>query len=175
MDQIDPTKSSLCTLGKSRPLHPRGHFVTRGSRSGRVIPTGLANPRPASYFYEHVVFTFVDGAADMDVYFKTKKMQKACVSMNRMIAEFGEKRAKKLGQRLTELDAAENLDQMSRLPPARCHELTGNLKGVLSLDLDHPYRLLILPANDPVPRKPDGGLDWSMVTAVQVVDIVDTH
>jgi proteic killer suppression protein len=44
----------------------------------------------------------------------------------------------------------------------------------LSLDLDHPYRLLFRPVDD-LPPGPGGGLDWSTVSAVVVVGIVDTH
>jgi len=59
--------------------------------------------------------------------------------------------------------------------PARCHELTGDRKGQLSVDLKHPYRLIFEPNNDPRPSKPDGGLDWAMVSAVRILEITDTH
>jgi proteic killer suppression protein len=35
--------------------------------------------------------------------------------------------------------------------------------------------LILIPADDPVPRKPDGGLDWAAVSAVEVLEIADTH
>ena len=65
-------------------------------------------------------------------------------------------------------------------PPAsgnnRCHELTqGERKGHLSVDLDHPYRLIFIPNHNPVPKKPDGGLDWKQVTAITILGIEDTH
>jgi proteic killer suppression protein len=59
--------------------------------------------------------------------------------------------------------------------PGRCHEVVGNRAGQLSLDLDHPYRLIFEPANDPIPRKDDGGLDWTKVTAVIIIGVEDTH
>jgi proteic killer suppression protein len=71
--------------------------------------------------------------------------------------------------------AAVTLDDISRVPPARCHELTANRQGQLSVDLKHPYRLLFIPANDPVPRKVDGGLDWARVTEIEIIEIADTH
>lgn len=74
-----------------------------------------------------------------------------------------------------ELQAADTLNVVSRLPPARCHELTGNRQGQFSVDLDHPYRLLFIPANDPLPEREDGGLDRSQVTEVEIIGIVDTH
>ena len=55
------------------------------------------------------------------------------------------------------------------------HELHGDRDGQLSVDLDHPYRLIIQPANNPIPTKPDGGLDWARVTAILVVEVADTH
>lgn len=61
-------------------------------------------------------------------------------------------------------------------PPGRCHELTaGQRYGQLSLDLDHPYRLIFVPNHDPIPRRSDGGLDWSLVTAVKILGVEDTH
>ena len=74
-----------------------------------------------------------------------------------------------------ELRAAQTLADMSRLPPARCHELGLDRKGQLSVDLAHPYRLIFMPDHDPVPAKPDGGLDWTEVTRVLIVEVVDTH
>jgi proteic killer suppression protein len=82
----------------------------------------------------------------MIVTFRTKKLAKACNSEAEMLRHFGQQRAAKLGMRLLELKAAANLNDISRLPPARCHELTGSRKGQLSLDLGHPYRLIIIPA-----------------------------
>ena len=82
---------------------------------------------------------------------------------------------KKLQQRLMELKAAQTLEDISRLPAARCHELAGNRKGLLSVDVTQPYRLIFEPDHDPAPRKPDDGLDWRKVTKVVVLEVVDTH
>ena len=82
-------------------------------------------------------------------------------------------RAKKIQQRIKALQAVDTLADM-RCMPGRCHELLGDLAGHLSLDLDHPYRLLLRPTLDPGPGA-GGGLDWSAVGAVTIVGIVDTH
>ncbi len=76
-----------------------------------------------------------------------------------MLKRFGALRSKFLKRRLNELQAAASLDVLRFLPQARSHELKGNRKGQLSVDLDHPYRLIFEPANNPVAKKPDGGLD----------------
>jgi proteic killer suppression protein len=59
---------------------------------------------------------------------------------------------------MMELGAYDTLSDISHLPPPRCHELTGKDAGTFSVDLEHPYRLLFIPANDPVPLCSDGGI-----------------
>jgi plasmid maintenance system killer protein len=82
-------------------------------------------------------------------------------------------RAKKIKQRMDDLKAAETLAVMRSLP-GRCHELHGDRAGQLSLDLDHPYRLLFRAVGNLDPG-PGGGLDWLAVRAVVVIGIEDTH
>lgn len=78
-------------------------------------------------------------------------------------------------QRLDELRAADCLYDISHIPPQRLHELIGNLAGVFSIDVVHPYRLLFVPADDPIPHKPDGGIDLTKVTKIKILRVEDTH
>ena len=68
-----------------------------------------------------------------------------------------------------------SLEDLRNLPQARCHELTGNREGQLSVDLKYPYRLIFEPADKPVPSKVDGGLDWGKVTTIRILEVEDTH
>ncbi|MCP4683257.1 MAG: killer suppression protein [Desulfobacterales bacterium] len=111
----------------------------------------------------------------MVIYFKTRKLQKICNNANEAGKRLGQQKARKLQQRLMELKAASCLADISRVPPPRCHHLSGNREGQLSVDLEHPYRLMFIPANDPVPVMQDGGLDWAQVTEIEIVEIADTH
>lgn len=111
----------------------------------------------------------------MRILFKTKKLQKTCSASKETIKQFGAKCGLKLQQRLMELRAAETLVEISHLPPPRCHELSGNRAGQLSVDLDHPYRLLFIVANEPIPMKNNGELDWAKVTEIEIIGVVDTH
>jgi proteic killer suppression protein len=111
----------------------------------------------------------------LDIVFKTSKLRKQCNSFNKARRSFGDSGAKKLMQRLAEIRAAENLQQLMRLPAPRCHPLTGDLGGLFSVDLDHPYRLLFEPAHEPLPVDEDGSLDYSRVTRVRIWERKDTH
>lgn len=108
----------------------------------------------------------------MIILFGNKKLRKTCneANLNRK-----QPRQRLLGRRLDELRAAETLADLRDLPGPRCHELKGNLKGKLSVDLDGPYRLIFEPADDPIPKKEDGGLEWSKVQSIRILVIKDTH
>lgn len=111
----------------------------------------------------------------MDILFQDQKLAKVCNNESLLIRKYGSVRAKLLRRRLDECRAAENLEVLRSLPQVRCHELKGNREGTLAVDLDHPYRLIFEPANNPIPRKPDGGLDWTGVTAIRVLTVEDYH
>jgi len=110
----------------------------------------------------------------VEIVFAAARLEKLCNSDRELVREFGPQRAKITRRRLDQLRAAENLEVMRNLP-GRCHELTGDLKGTLSIDLDGPYRLLFEPAENPPPVKSDGGLDWNLVTAIRILRVEDTH
>jgi len=109
----------------------------------------------------------------MKIRFSSEKFGKICNRQELLVRKYGPERAKRIRRRVDDLDAAATLEDF-RFLPGRCHELTGDLEGLLSLDLDGPYRLYFRPAHDPPPAKPDGGLDWARITKVQLIEIVDT-
>jgi proteic killer suppression protein len=101
--------------------------------------------------------------------------RKACLDEKSMKKTFGERRAKVLKKRLDDLDAATTLSDM-RFTPGRCHGLVGNRKGQLALDLDQPFRLIFEPADEPIPTREDGGLEWTQVRVIRILEIgVDYH
>jgi plasmid maintenance system killer protein len=110
----------------------------------------------------------------MDIIFLDRKFAKFCNSHKSLVKEYGDRQAKLIGRRLDELRAAEVLEDMRHLPQARCHELKGNRADQLSVDLVHPYRLIFCPS-EPVPRKPDGGIDWGRVMTIDIIGVEDTH
>ena len=111
----------------------------------------------------------------MEILFKNKKLKKQFNDAPEKT--HGPIRARKIRARLAAFRRAHSLAAF--WPPKsgqeRCHELTAERKGQLSVDLDHPYRLIFEPANDPAPRREDGGLIWEQVTAITILGVEDTH
>jgi plasmid maintenance system killer protein len=110
----------------------------------------------------------------LEISFADKKLEKVCQNQRLLVKMHGPTQARKLRQRLDDLQAAVALDVMRRLP-GRCHELTGDRAGQFALDLTHPYRLIFEPDHNPAPRKQDGGLDWTAITAVCIIGVEDYH
>ena len=110
----------------------------------------------------------------MDISYANSRIQKICTNDRIARKELGKDGAEVLRNRLDQMSDAKNLEDL-RFDPGDWHELTGDRKGQLACRLRGLYRLVFAPANDPRPVKPDGGLDWSQVTAVVNLEIVDYH
>ncbi len=111
----------------------------------------------------------------MDILFQERKLEKIWNNQSQLVKKYGVLQAKLLRRRLDEFKAADTLEDTRSLPQVRCHELKGNRQGTLAVDLDHPFRLIFEPANDPIPRKDDGGLDWTKITAIRVLAVENYH
>jgi plasmid maintenance system killer protein len=111
----------------------------------------------------------------VDILFQGRKLEKVCTDQRRCIKKFGFTCGTLIERRLKELKGAVNLEAMCFERQAKCHELTGDRKGTLAVALEQPYRLIFEPVHDLVPRKPDGGLDWTQVTAIRVLAVEDYH
>ena len=111
----------------------------------------------------------------MELSFANRKLAKELADEKSIRRSYGTDNGRRICQRLADLMAAENLETLRFLPQLRAHELTGDRAGQISVDVKHPYRLLIMPDHDETPRKPDGGLDWKRVTKVKIIEIADTH
>lgn len=95
--------------------------------------------------------------------------------MKALKIEYGPEQAKLIALRLTQIAAADNLEDLRSLPQVRAHELKWNRADQISLDLRHPYRMLITPDHDDIPRNENEGLDWQKITKIKVLGVEDTH
>jgi proteic killer suppression protein len=108
----------------------------------------------------------------MLIQFRTRQLQTVGNDGKAARKALGQRGAEALRKRLDDLAAATNLETMRHLP-GRCHELKGDRSGQFAVDLEHPKRL-VFEALDGV-RREDGGFDWSSITAIEVVELVDYH
>lgn len=110
----------------------------------------------------------------MEILFKNKRLEKQLSSDREIVKNWGNDNGRKIQQRMLEFQAAECLAVMYTLP-CRCHELSNDRAGQLSVDLKHPFRLVFEPADEPIPHKSDGGLDVTKVKKVRILEVVNYH
>jgi len=110
----------------------------------------------------------------LDILFKTVKMEKIFNSERELQRKYG-RQTEYIKRRMAVLRAAATLDQISHLPPERCHELEPKGRGRFAVDLKDQYRLVIRVANEPIPKNADGGIDKTKVTVIEIQDVEDYH
>ena len=110
----------------------------------------------------------------MELSFGTRKLQKLCSSKQESDRKWGQN-AREVRQRLAELQAAETLFDMTKLPAARLHALRGDRTGQFAVDVKHPFRLILVPDHNPVPKTEDGGIDLRKVEKIRVIEVTDYH
>lgn len=111
----------------------------------------------------------------MEITFRTKKLKKTFDSERELKKTYGDRMARTIQKRLAILKNARSLALVPTRPPDRLHLLTGNRSGQYTVDLVHPYRLILEPNHDPVPLKEDGGIDKDGVTKITILEVVDYH
>jgi len=110
----------------------------------------------------------------MEIIFANNQIRKICTDDKTTRKELGQNGARVLTNRLEQIKRFDNLELL-RFEPGRWHELTGDRWGQLACNLDGPNRLVFEPGHSPRPLKPDGGLDWTRVTIVELIEIIDYH
>jgi toxin HigB-1 len=110
----------------------------------------------------------------VEITFTDRKLEKLSADYNKCRQKMGDKRAKLFVARLNALRDATTLEEVRNLP-GRFHELTGDRKGQWGCDLDHPYRLVFTPHENPIPINEHGQYIWLEITGVEVIEIVDYH
>ena len=111
----------------------------------------------------------------MEISFVNKKLAKLLNNAKDTLRAYGPDNGKRILLRLQQIAAASSLKDLAKLPQTRVHQLTANRDEQISVDVKHPYRLLLVPDHEETPRKKDGGLDWTRISKVTVTEITDTH
>ena len=78
----------------------------------------------------------------LQITYKNRQIKKVCTNASEAEKQYGTRMAGKIHQRIDEIDASENVEQMLQFRIGRCHPLKGNRAGQYAVDLVHPYRLI---------------------------------
>jgi len=111
----------------------------------------------------------------MEILFENDKSQKLFSSKTALRKKFGEAHAVVIQRRMKQLLALSRLSDLFTLKHLRPHELSGRRKGQFSINTKDQFRLLFSPGHNPVPAKEDGGMDWTKITKIVILEIGDTH
>lgn len=110
----------------------------------------------------------------MHIDFTTEKLRKEFEDSRALQRQRGAVQAKKIMTRLMQIEGALALEQL-RNQPGHFHALTEDKAGWLACDLDQPFRLIFEAANVPAPQLEAGGLDWSKVTQIRILGVLNYH
>jgi toxin HigB-1 len=108
----------------------------------------------------------------VEVTFEEERFAHICNSEKELQAEYGVEVSSLIRRRLVQLSAAPTLEDLRRTP-GHCHELGGDRKGELAVDLHGSRRLMFRPTDQDRAIGSDGALKWAAVTAVTVRGIAD--
>jgi proteic killer suppression protein len=114
----------------------------------------------------------------MQVFFKDKKVKAGLEDQATCQKLYGKDMAKKIRLRLEALTAAMLLVDMwpPLSGPERCHELKGDMAGIFSMDVKHPYRLLFQPIDAlDIGPEVDEKQRWNSIKSIVILGIKDTH
>jgi plasmid maintenance system killer protein len=111
----------------------------------------------------------------MEISFKTNRLKKDLDSKNGVEKKYGS-RARYIMRRMAVLHNANNLSDVPRLPPEKCHQLTNDRDEQFAVTIKDQWRIVFIPDHDPIPRKEDNeGIDLSNVTKIKIIWIGDYH
>lgn len=106
----------------------------------------------------------------VDIVFGDAKLQATLESDRLINRRWGKIVAAALKKTLASLVAADTLSILEKAP-GKCHRLHGDREGQFALHLSKRVRLIFMPANEPLPTLPEGGLDRERVTRIRVLEV----
>ena len=110
----------------------------------------------------------------MELSYKNNKLKKS-LTTDKGLLKLNSRLAKKIKQRRIQLESADNLEVISKLPKLRLHPYKGNRKGTWSIDIQENWRILFIINQDPIPTLEDGGVDLKAITIISIESVEDPH
>lgn len=110
----------------------------------------------------------------MKLSYKSKKIEQSFTTDKGLAKSYGTL-AKKIKQRRIQLESADNLADIAKLPVLRLHQHIGKGNGTWSIDIQENWRILFEIDQDPIPTLEDGGVDLKAITIIRIESVTDPH
>lgn len=110
----------------------------------------------------------------MEISYKKNKLEKS-LTTDKGLLKLNSKLARKIKQRRIQLESADNLEVISKMPQLRLHRYKGKRKGIWSIDIQENWRILFEIDHDPILILEDGGVDLKAITIISIVSLEDPH
>lgn len=107
----------------------------------------------------------------MEYFGETNKLSKTLSDQRLRVKTYGSKRAKRIGQRLAEFSHARSLNDISHLPPARLHKLSGDHSNQFVVDIESNWRIVF----EGYDREDILSTEKSQIVTLSIVRIEDYH
>ncbi|MEX2442614.1 MAG: hypothetical protein WD492_03340 [Alkalispirochaeta sp.] len=111
----------------------------------------------------------------MKVTYENEKTRRLCEDEKAARKQFGDEATRRLRKRIRMLMEADTLSAIPHTPPPRLHLLSGYTVPTYAVVVHKGLRIVLEPANNPVPLLKDGGVDKRNVRSVQIVTVEDYH
>jgi proteic killer suppression protein len=110
----------------------------------------------------------------MELSYKNNKLKKS-LTTDKGLVKLNSRLAKKIKQRRIQLESAENLEVIFKIPQLRLHQYKGNRKGIWSIDIQENWRILFEINQNLIPSLEDGGIDLKAITIISIEAVEDPH
>ena len=86
----------------------------------------------------------------MLIEYRKKQLEKVCTDALVARKKYGNLMARKIFQRIGEIEASDTVETMVEHRLGRCHPLTGDRQGQYAVDLVQPYRMVFTKEGDSI-------------------------
>ncbi len=104
----------------------------------------------------------------MNIRYRNNKLAKKLESAAAIKKNFGAN-AKRVSQRMEDIEASPNLKILCSIPQANCHPLTNDRQGEWALDISANHRIIFIIDHHPIPMTADGSIERIQVTDIQII------
>lgn len=105
----------------------------------------------------------------MYIHFKNRKLRETLEKKAQTYRKYGQRQGEKIHQRLGEIEAAQNLSELKKLPGPKCHKLKGDRDGQYAVHVMEPFRIILEPITN------DNILVEENITELMVIEIINYH